>query len=482
MRKLLFRRLRVARLVPLAVLGAALVVTSSAHAEGLSIPFTKTQLKNGMVVIFAEDHTVPLAVVNITYNVGSRFEENRRTGFAHLFEHLMFMGTRRAPTKMFDGWMEGAGGWNNAWTSEDRTDYYDVAPPTALPLLLWLEADRLRDLGPLMNQDKLNAQRDVVRNERRQNTENTPYGLAELRLPELLYPKEHPYHHPVIGSHEDLEAAQVDDVKNFFATYYDPANASLVVAGDFDSKTIMPTIEAYFGSIPSRGKPKDPGAPGYDSSKTTLTSVVRETDEDNVELGKVIYAWQTPKHFGAGDAELDLIASLLAKGKASRLYKTLVYDQKIAQDVEAAQESGIVGSRFEIGVTARPGVKLATIEAAIDKELDSLRKTAVKADELERAKNIIETGFIDRLQGARDRAALLNAYQAEVGDPGYAQKDVDRYRSATADGVKTVAATFLPANARVILHIVPKGQKDEGKPDAKKSDAKKPDATKAVTK
>jgi predicted Zn-dependent peptidase len=466
------------RTFALAALGAALFVSSTARADGLSIPYTQTTLKNGLVVIFAEDHTVPISVVNITYKVGSRFEENKRTGFAHLFEHLMFMGTRRAPTKMFDGWMEGAGGWNNAWTSEDRTDYYDVAPPTALPLLLWLEADRLRDLGPLMNQDKLNAQRDVVRNERRQNTENTPYGIAELRIPELLYPNGHPYHHPVIGSHEDLEAAQVDDVKNFFATYYDPANASLVVAGDFDPKAVMPTIDQYFGSIPSRGKPNDPGAPGYDSSKTTLTSVVRETDEDNVELGKVIYVWQTPKHFQQGDAELDLIASLLAKGKASRLYKTLVYDQKIAQDVEAAQESGFLGSRFEIGVTARPGVKLGTIEAAIDKELDALRKTAVKPDELERAKNIIETGFVDRLQGARDRAALLNEYQAEVGDPGFAQKDIDRYRSATADGVKNAAAAYLPANARVILHIIPKGAKD----DTLKTDAKKVDAKKTVTK
>jgi predicted Zn-dependent peptidase len=449
--------------VRVAVVASALFASSSAYADGLSIPFTKTQLKNGMVVILAEDHTVPIAVVNVTYNVGSRFEENKRTGFAHLFEHLMFMGTRRAPTKMFDGWMEAAGGWNNAWTSEDRTDYYDVAPPTALPLLLWLEADRLRDLGPLMTQEKLNAQRDVVRNERRQNTENTPYGIAELRIPELLFPKDHPYHHPVIGSHEDLEAANVSDVQHFFATYYDPANASLVVAGDFDPKVVMPTIEQYFGSIPTRGKPKDPGAPGFDSNKTTLTQVVRETVEDNVELGKVIYAWQTPKHFANGDAELDLIASLLAKGKASRLYKSLVYDQKIAQDVEAMQESGTVGSRFAIGVTARPGVKLATIEAAIDKELDALRKTAVKKDELERAKNIIETGFVDRLQGVRGRASLLNEYQAEVGDPGYAQKDVDRYRNATSEGVRAIAETYLQPNSRVILHIVPKGQKDDSK-------------------
>ena len=451
----------------------ALTLAASAHAQNLSIPFTKTQLKNGMTVILAEDHTVPIAVVNVTYGVGSRFEQPSRTGFAHLFEHLMFMGTRRAPTKMFDAWMEAAGGWNNAWTSQDRTDYYDVAPSTALPLLLWLEADRLRDLGPLMTQEKLNAQRDVVRNERRQNTENTPYGIVELRLPELLYPNDHPYHHPVIGSHEDLEAATVPDVKKFFATYYDPANASLVVAGDFDPKTTMPMIERYFGSISSRGKPTDPGAPNFDPNKTTLTQVVRETVEDKVELSKVVMAWQSPKHFAAGDADLDLAASLLAKGKASRLYKSLVYDQKIAQDVEAMQESGTLGSQFVIGVYARPGVKLETIEAAVDKELDLLRKQPAKKEELERAKNLIQTEFVDRLQGVRDRAALLNEYQAEVGDPGFVQKDMDRYTTATPESVQSAAQKFLLPNARVILHVVPKKTETDKKTETKKkSDAK----------
>ncbi len=451
-------------------LTAALLVSSTASAQTLSIPFTKTQLKNGLTVIFAEDHTIPVAVVNITYDVGSRFEQPKRTGFAHLFEHLMFMGTRRAPTKMFDAWMEASGGWNNAWTSEDRTDYYDVAPSTALPLLLWLEADRLRDLGPLMTKEKVDAQRDVVRNERRQNTENTPYGIVELRIPALLYPQDHPYHHPVIGSHEDLEAATVDDVKQFFATYYDVQNASLVVAGDFDPKVTLAMIEQYFGSIQSRGKPKDPGAPGFDPNKTTLTSVVRETVEDNVELSKVVMAWQTPKHFAPGDAELDLVSSLLARGKASRLYKTLVYDKKIAQDVEASQESGTLGSRFVIGVLARPGVKLETIEKAVDDELDKLRKTPPKKEELDRAKNLIETSFVDHLQGLRDRAALLNGYEAEVGDPGYIQKDMDRYKNATPEGVEQTAAKFLLPNARVILHVVPRGH-DPAKNADKKADS-----------
>ncbi len=456
--------------------GLALVLFSSspARAQGggdVSIPFTASKLPNGMTVIFHEEHTTPIVVVNVTYRVGSRFETTQRTGFAHLFEHLMFMGTRRAPTKMFDAWMEAAGGWNNAWTSEDRTDYYDVAPPTALGLLLWLEADRLRDLGPLMTLDKLNAQRDVVRNERRQSTENQPYGKVELRLPELLYPVTHPYHHPVIGSHEDLEAANVEDVKQFFQSWYDPANASLVVAGDFDAAAAKKAVDASFASIPTHGAPKDPGAVGFDptGATTTMTAVVRETIEDNVELSKVVMAWQSPKHFAPGDAELDLLSSALVNGKASRLYQSLVYEQKLAQEVETSQQSGTIGSRFVIGVIARPGVPLAKLEAAIDAELAKVRTKPLASEELTRAKNVIESGFVRRLESVRERASLLNMYQAELGDPGYAQRDLDRYRQATSEGIRAIAAKVLDPNARVIIRVVPKVV---AKTDSKKVGAK----------
>jgi predicted Zn-dependent peptidase len=248
----------------------------------------------------------------------------------------------------------------------------------------------------------------------------------------------------------------VDDVKAFFATYYDPANASLVVAGDFDPKVVRPRIEAWFGTIPSRGAPADPGAPGFSDTTTTLKSVVKETIEDDVKLEKVVMAWQSPKHFAPGDAELDLLANALATGKASRLYKALVYDQKIAQSVEAAQESGVLGSRFTIGVLARPGVSLDRIEAAIDKELDAVRKTPLADDELLRAKNLVETGFVTHLESVRDRASLLNMYQAEVKDPGFAPKDLERYRAAAKDGVRDVAVKVLQPNARVIVRVVPR--------------------------
>src|SRR5277367_3206438 len=230
----------------------ASLASGVARADDVAIPNTTSKLANGLTVILHEDHALPIVTVNVAYHVGSRFEEPKRTGFAHLFEHLMFMGTRRAPTKAFDAWMEQAGGQNNAWTAEDRTDYFDIAPSTALPLLLWLEADRMRDLGPLIDQAKLDLQREVVRNERRQSIENRPYGVEELMLPKLIWPDAHPYHHPVIGSHEDLEAASVADVKQFFATWYDPSNASLVVAGDFDAQQAKALIDKNFGSAPSQ--------------------------------------------------------------------------------------------------------------------------------------------------------------------------------------------------------------------------------------
>jgi predicted Zn-dependent peptidase len=432
------------------------LLAGAAQAENVKIPFTKTTLANGMTVILHEDRRLPLVVVNVSYDVGARFEAPKKTGFAHLFEHLMFMGTRRAPTKTFDAWMEAGGGWNNAWTSEDRTDYYDVGPSGMVDLLLWLEADRLRDLGPLMTLDKLNAQREVVRNERRQTSENTPYGKASLRVPELLYPDSHPYHHPVIGSHQDLENASVDDVRAFFAEFYDPGNASLVVAGDFDPVKVMATIRRNFEGIPSRRAWKDPGAPGFSDTKTTLTHVVREEMEDDVELPKLVMVWQTPKHFSPGDAELDVAANVLAGGKTSRLYKTLVYDTKIAQSVSAHQSSGALGSRFELEVLGKPGVPFEKLEAAVDAELAKMRAKDVTEEELTRTKNGIMTDFVGRLEGVRERASLLNAYQAEVKDPGYIEQDLARYEGATTARIRETVAKYLVPDARVILHVVPK--------------------------
>ncbi len=454
-------------MLAMTVAAATAAAASRADAQSVSIPFTKGTLPNGLVVILSEDHSVPQVAVNVSYSVGSRMERGGRTGFAHLFEHLMFMGTRRAPTKAFDAWMEEAGGRNNAWTAEDRTDYFDIAPSTALPLLLWLEADRMRDLGPLIDQAKLDLQRDVVLNERRQSIENRPYGVEELELPKLLWADTHPYHHPVIGSRQDLEAAGVTDVKGFFSTWYDPANASLVVSGDFDPQRARADIERYFGPIPSRGKPVDPGAPGFSDQKSTLSGVVRQTVTDNVELAKVSVAWQSPKHFSPGDAELDLLASVLSQGKESRLYKALVYDQKIAQEVSARQESHVLGSDFVVEALVRPGVDPARVEKALFEEIAKVRAAAVAPDELERARNGYEMEFVDRLQSIPERASLLNAYEAEVGDPGYAQKDLDRYRRASSADVLGAAKRVLVPDAVVVLTIVPRKEGAEGKEGSK---------------
>jgi predicted Zn-dependent peptidase len=310
-----------------------------------------------------------------------------------------------------------------------------------------------------MTQEKLDAQREVVRNERRQTSENQPYGKVELELPELLFPEGHPYHHPVIGSHEDLEAATVPDVKAFFAEWYDPANASLVIAGDFDSKGVGTTIEKYFGTIPSHGVPTDPWDAAHAPSGTTLRSIVRQTIFDKVELPKVVMAWQSPKHFAVGDADLDLLASVLASGKESRLYKALVYDKKLAQSVEAEQGSGDIASRFVIGAIARPGVTLDTLEAAMDGEIAAVCAKAVTDEELLRAKNGVITSFVARLQSVKARASLLNAYELDVGDPGFAQKDLDRYTRATQGGILAAAALVLDPRARVVLRVLPDSSK-----------------------
>jgi zinc protease len=429
----------------------------AAHADDVNIPFTKTTLSNGLVVILSEDHSVPQVDVNTAYAVGSRMEAAGRTGFAHLFEHLMFMGTRRAPTHMFDAWMAQAGGRNNASTREDVTDYFDLAPPAALPLLLWLEGDRMRDLGEQIDQPKLDLQREVVMNERRQNIENQPYGAEELELPRLLWPEGHPYHHPVIGSPADLKAATVADVKQFFATWYDPANASVVIAGDFDAQKTRELCDRWLGNIPTHGRPPVAGPPaGTTETKTTLSSVVRQTIPDDVELAKVTLAWQSPRHFAPGDAEMDLLASALSNGKASRLYEALVYDQKIAQSVEAAQESQALGSAFVVTALVRPDVDPAKVEKALLEQVALLRTKEVSAEELERARNAYEMAFVERLQSVAERASLLNMYQVELGDPGYVQRDLDRYRKATAqDLVATARKVLLPA-AMVALTTVPK--------------------------
>lgn len=426
------------------------LILVAAPAGAQSVAYEKYKLPNGLTVILHQDHSLPVAGVNMWYHVGSKDEKERRSGFAHLFEHLMFMGTRRVPGSEFDFIMESGGGWNNASTSEDRTNYYEMGPSELLPTLLWLEADRLEELGKEMTQEKLDKQRAVVRNERRQSYENAPYGKSELHVYEIMFPKGHPYHIPVIGTHEDLEAATVDDVKNFFANYYVPSNASLVVAGDFDPAVIKPIIADLFASLP-RGS----DVLHAKADPVKLSSVTRTTETDTVQFARTSMVYHSPAHFQPGDAEMDLAAAVLSEGISSRLYQELIYKRELATEVHAMQSSMLLGSLFYIQATAKPGVALDDIEKAIDEVVADFVAKGPKPDELERQKAQIEYRMISRLQSLLEKADRLNEYEYFFGEPDSFKRDLDRYRSATVDGVKQWAAKTFTPEARLIQRVIP---------------------------
>jgi predicted Zn-dependent peptidase len=414
------------------------------------VKYERYQLDNGLTVILHQDHRLPVATINLWYYVGSKDEAVGRSGFAHLFEHLMFMGTERVPEGEFDAIMEARGGWNNATTSEDRTNYFSFGPSNLLETLLWLDADRLQDLGRTMTQEKLDKQREVVRNERRQSYEDRPYGEAELRISELMFPLGHPYHIPVIGTHRDLIAATVDDVKDFFANFYTPRNASLVVAGDFQPDEIKPAIVRLFGTLPRGSEPVRREVP-----PAKLERVVRNTMSDDVQFAKTWVVYHSPAVYQPGDAEMDLAAAVLSDGITSRLYQKLVYENPLASEVAAYQESRLLGSLFHIEATARPGVGLEQIEQAIDGVLAEFREHGPTADELERHKAKIEFQAVNRLQSLMAKADALNRYQFFFGEPDSFRRDLDRYRQATVDDVTQWARRVLDPDRRLILRVLP---------------------------
>ena len=441
------------------IAATAVLLMTPVSLRAQSLKYEKYQLPNGLTVILNVDHSLPIACVNLWYRVGSKDEKDRRSGFAHLFEHLMFMGTERAPGGDFDAIMEAGGGFNNASTSEDRTNYFDLGPAELLPTLLWLEADRLEALGRTMTQEKLDKQRDVVRNERRQSYENRPYGKAELRMYDLMFPKGHPYHIPVIGTHADLEAATVQDVQEFFATYYLPSNASLVVAGDFDPKTVKPLIEKLFASIP-RGSDVDPVAAG----PVTLKEVRRVTVTDDVQFPKTYVVYHTPGSYQWGDAEMDLTAAILSNGISSRLYQRLIYQNPLASEVNASQMSMMLGSLFVIEATARPGVSLDDLEKGIDEAIAELGVKGPSQEELDRHRTQIEYKKLTSLESLLARADLLNNYQFHFGEPDSLQADLERYRKVMPLGIVAQVRRCLTADARLILRVVPEIEQPETNP------------------
>jgi zinc protease len=426
----------------------------SRPAAQLAVPYTQFTLPNGLHVILHEDHSVPLVSVNIWYHVGSAREKPKRTGFAHLFEHLMFEGSKHVKEGEFDTLLEAAGGTNNGSTETDRTNYWIDAPSNALDLSLFLESDRMGYLLDAMSPARVDGQRDVVKNERREAYENAPYGMASIVLNEMLYPPEHPYHWPTIGYMDDLTAASYDDVVDFFKQYYGPNNASLVIGGDIDPAQARQAVEKWFGEIKAGGPVAPVGAP-----PAALTEVTQRTLEDQVQLPRIYLAWLTPPQFAPGDAALDIAAQLLTGGKNSRLYKRLVYELQIAQDVSAFQASAMLGSQFTIVATARPKVAIADVQKIIDEELERLRTEIPSGRELERAVNQMEAAFLDAMEavgGFGGKADLLNNYYFATGDPDYFNEDLARYRALSPDDVQAAIQKFLPAGKRVELIVKPK--------------------------
>jgi zinc protease len=423
----------------------------------VSLPYELFELDNGLRVIVHEDRRAPLACVNVWYHVGSKDERPGRTGFAHLFEHLMFEGSEHVPEGGFDQLLEAVGGSNNGSTSPDRTNYWTALPSHALPLALYLEADRMGGLLPAITQAQLDAQRDVVKNERRQSYENRPYGLAAETLLAALYPPTHPYHWPVIGSMADLTAATLDDVHSFCKTYYTPSNATIAVAGDATVAHVRTLVERYFADV-ARG----PATPSVQPPAVALERDRRLLLEDNVRLARLYMEWHSPAAFAPGDAELDTAAGVLAGGRAARLYRSLVYEQQVAQSVTAYQGSALLGSTFCICITARPDVALGPLEAAVRAELAAIAANSITVRELDRSRNNIETTFIDALQtvgGFGGRADQLNMYLFHTGDPAFIGEDLMRYRRLTTEDVSATVAEHLLRPAAV-LSVVPRGRLD----------------------
>ena len=434
-------------------LALALAVPSLVRAQGtaLRVPVVVDTLPNGLVLIIHEDRTVPVVTTNVWYHVGSGDERVGRTGFAHLFEHLMFMGSKNAPYPQFDRLLEAAGANNNGSTTTDRTNYYESGPASALPLMLWLEADRLGWMLETMEAPKVDLQRDVVKNERRQNYENQPYGLVTEHLLPALYPAGHPYSWSTIGSMADLSAASLEDVRAFFRTYYAPNNASIVVAGAVDPDSVRALARTLFAEIPRGPAIVRPAPAPFTLRDTTITL------EDRVQLPRLYLAWHTVREFSADDAALDVAAYVLAGARNSRLTQALVHDRELATSASAFNGSKRLDGDFQIVATARPGLGLDTLRQVIDAELRRLATAGPTAREIAQARNVIEAQFLTRLEFSSAKADQLNAYYYATGTPDHFQQDLDRYRRVTASDVQRVVRQYL-LGPRVTLSVVPQGR------------------------
>jgi zinc protease len=428
---------------------------STASSDSIKIPFETYKLPNGLTVILSQDRTTPTVAVNVWYHVGSKNEVAGRTGFAHLFEHVMFTGSGHVPYGLHDKLTEGVGGGNNGSTTNDRTNYYETIPSNYLESALWLESDRMGFLLDKLDIAKLNAQRDVVKNERRQSYDNQPYGRVSEIFSAAMYPKGHPYSWPVIGSMVDLTAASEEDVKDFFRLYYAPNNATLAVVGDFDPAQAKTWIQKYFGDLPQGKQVQRPSvAPGK------LEASKRLVYEDRVQVPRLYIQWPTVGFKNDDDYALSVMGSILSGSRTARLTKALVYDSQKASNVFGFQNSSEDVGVFQITVIPRPEATLSELEVAVDAVLQKFISEGPTAEELQKAKSGLELSFLRGLESNLGKADRLNSGAVFYGNPGYFSTDYQKTLAVTAADVKRVAAQYL-TRSRIVLSVVPKGKKDQ---------------------
>ncbi|MDQ8153141.1 MAG: pitrilysin family protein [Gemmatimonadota bacterium] len=422
----------------------------------MQLPLASYRLPNGLLVTLSEDHSAPVVAVNLWYHVGSANERSGRTGFAHLFEHMLFQGSANVGANEHFELVQRAGGTLNGSTWLERTNYFETVPSHHLELALWLEADRMGALLPAMTQEKLDTQRDVVKNERRWSVDNQPYGTWWERLPALCYPREHPFHHSLIGSMEDLSEASLDDVAEFFRTFYTPDNAVLTIAGDFDAALARTLVERHFGAIPrGTGRPALPPM----ALPSTFGEWKREVVEDDVMVPRLFLAFRAPVFGSPAYYAGSVCAAVLGQRRGSRLYRALVREREVASDVSAFTWDLAKGADlFVADATARPGIDAATLESAVVGEIDRLRTEGVSPDELERALALIETDYVSSMQSAGDRADAISKFATLLGDPTVVNRQVAQYRAVTAADVTAFARDVLGAENRASLLYVPRVQ------------------------
>jgi len=431
-----------------------LALVFAARASDPEIKFQKYQLPNGLTVILSEDHRLPQIAVDVWYHVGAANQTPGKSGFAHLFEHMMFSGSKHvqpSPIQVLEA--VGASGLNGT-TNFDRTNYFEVVPANQLAVALWVESDRMGYLLDTLDEKKLKVQRDVVSNEKRQSYDNRPYGPSGLRICDRLFPKPHPYYECVIGDIADIQAASVEDVRQFFRTWYGPQNASLAIVGDFDPKVARDLVQKYFGSIP-RGADAKPA----DVPQPAIGRLVKETLEDKLaEVPRLILAWKGVRQYTDDEPPGDVLGDVLGSGKTSRLYKALVFEKQLASGVSASNVTLGLGGWFQITITAARGHTLDEIRPVVSDILTQIQLQGPTPQEVERAKRNIIAGrlrTVERIGGFGGKADLLNNYEIFLGDPGYLPKDIARYRAVTPRSVQSFAKQFLVPLERIELDVVP---------------------------